>query len=370
MSFLQSLSQKTIAISPFSGDKNAGHPLVDDQFYFSYLLSRGVDFEYYAAEQSAALLRNKFPEEMDRIRVVSPYEQQGLGHYKFGCQIKVQSRSRVIFFGYLEHLVFVWYLQNLFKPFSLYLVSSNNISSRRVCLYPWRFRLFFALIWPRFKKLVLDTHTQLDLVRKVFPGLDRRCFVRKHHLMSPIYELPVPAVGDRIVISYFGPEKTEKPLAPLADLIQSVAPEKCVVRVYNVGKERMRQMFEGVDLPGHVQVSEAWMSRQEYIDAYIASDLVLLTHTREFEGKLSGNLCDCVAFGTPFISRPLSPVPDLLNQYGDIGYVCAYETAGWADQLSRQLDRPTVLAMKVNIRKMAQSFTHQAVRSSLDKALS
>lgn len=370
MSVLRSLTQKTIAISPFSGDKNAGHPLVDDQFYFSYLLSRGVDFVYYAAEQSAVLLRKKFPEESHRIRVVSSYDQQGAGHYRFGRQIKVPSGSRVIFFGYLEHLVFVWYILNLLRPFSLYLVSSNNISARRVRLYPWRFRLFFALIWPRFKKLVLDTNTQIDLVRKVFPGLDRRCFVRKHHLMSPVHELPAPAVRERIIISYFGPEKPEKPLAPIVDLIQSAATEKCILRIYNVGKDRVRQILGGADLPEHVEVREDWLSRQEYIDAYIASDLVLLTHTKEFEGKLSGNLCDCVSFGTPFISRPMSPVPDLLSQYGVIGYVCDYETLGWSELFACQLDRQAVLAMKVKMRQMAQSFSEQAVRSSLDQALS
>ena len=363
------MSQKTIAISPFAGDKNAGHPLVDDQFYFSYFLAKRIDFEYYTAEQSAVLLRNIFSTETDRIKIVNPYEQHGLGHYRFSRQINVKPRSRVIFLGYLEHLVLIFYLLNFFKPFSLYLVSSNNISSRRVRLYPWRFRLFFALIWPRFKMLILDTDYQLDLVRKVFSGLDRRCFVRKHHLMAPIDELPIPKVRERIVISYFGPEKTEKPLSPLVDLIQSIGPERCIFRVYNVSKERMCQMFKGMEIPAHVLLSESWLSRQEYIDAYISSDLVLLTHTLEFEGKLSGNLCDCVSFGIPFISRVMAPVPALINQYGEIGFVCAYDTEGWADLLASQIDPQTVLSMKVTIKKMSMSYSQQEVRSSLDRAL-
>lgn len=369
MKIPRSLSQKIVAISPFSSVKNAGHPIVDDQFYFSYLLSRKFDFEFYTGEQSAVLLRNIFPEEVHKIRVLNPYVMRGLGHYKLSRQIKVHSRSRVIFFGYSEYLVFIWYLLNFFKLFSLYLVSSNNISSRRIRLYPWRFKLFFILIWPRLKMLILDTQYQLGLVRKIFSTLDLRCFVRKHHLMAPIHELPEATVGDRIVISYFGPEKPEKPLAALANLCQSLAPEKYIIRIYNVDKDKIQEMFGTFDVPRHVQVCEGRIHYQEYINAYISTDLVLLTHTRDFEGKLSGNLCDCVSCGIPFISQSMSPALDMLNQYGDIGFICDYETPGWADVLDAKLNQEAVLAMKLNMRKIAQSFSLEKVRMSLDQAL-
>ena len=361
---------KLVAISPFSTSENSGHPIVDDQFYFAYLINRGVDFLYYTSRYSANLILKQYPEAHRFLAIVEPYRANGLGHLRFASKLVIHRDTRVIFFLYTERLVLTWYLLNIFTPFRLFLVASNNISALRVRLYPFYLKFFFSAIRPKLEKLILDSTFQVELVRAVSEKVAKLCFVRKNHLMCPKYISIENRDTNRISIAYFGPSKSEKPLSIFIDLIRADEHQQFFYSIYNVSKDLVMHHLNMEQLPLNVKVVSFLGPYEIYLKNYMASDLVMLTHTKDFEGKLSGNLCDSIALGVPFISLPIEPIISIHDTYGTLGYLCRFDEPGWEIELLKSIDRKTLKQMKKNITLMQDKYSIKNVWQTLDKAFS
>ncbi len=361
-------NSKIIAISPFASSENAGHPIIDDQFYVAYLLDRKVNFLYYTSKTSMGLILNKYPEAAGYIIPVNGYNEKGFGHFNFARQLKIPQDCKVIFFLYSENLVLIWYFLNIFKRFSLFLVSSNNVSARRVRLYPNKFFIFFTLIKKKLKAVVFDSQFQVDLVAKISKEISRRCFVRKNHLMCPQDVSENSRTCTKICISYFGPDKLEKPFYTFYSLIKSDVDKKFVYKIYNVSKEVISQYFDIDNLPSNVFFDSSWQTHETYLRNYKSSDLVMLTHTRDFEGKLSGNLCDCVALGVPYISLPIEPALSLHMRYAAPGYLYDPDKTDWANMLLAEVNGKALRQMKESMRVAAADYSVASVRKTLDQA--
>lgn len=360
------IRQKIVAISPFASSESAGHPIVDDQFYFSYLIDRKWDFIYYTSEASARNIRKNHSRADQYLRIVEPYQPSGFGHFNFARQLKVPSGSKVIFFLYTESLVLTWLILNIFKPFSLFLVSSNNFSARRVRLYPLRFRIFFWAVGARLQGIVLDASYQVQLIRGLSERIAKRCILRKNHLMCPQRFVKKSKSGTRISIAYFGPDKPEKPLSTFIELINCDYNNHFDFYIYNVRKDLVLNYLKLNRLPRNVFVYSNWQNHSEYLENYAKADLVMLTHTRDFEGKLSGNLCDCVALSVPYIALSMEPVKSLHDQYGGLGYLCDFDSPSWAAELLAKIDHFSLSIMRENIEKMGEDYSVDMVRNSLD----
>lgn len=358
--------EKFVAISPFACSEDAGHPIIDDQFYFSYLLDRNVDFIYYTSEASARLILTKHPGMEGHLRMVRPYRASGLGHLDFARQLIIPRDATVIFFLYTEPLVLTWYLLNVFKPFSLFLVSSNNVSARRVRIYPYRFRIFFKTIMPKLSGVVLDSKFQVELLRGISTRFADHCFVRKNHLMSPQHIKVASKKASSISIGYFGPDKPEKPLSTLIELIKADVRKQFRYFIYNVPIRSVTESLDVKCLPSNVMVDSAWQTHEAYLQNYTSVDLVMLTHTRDFEGKLSGNLCDCVALGVPYIALSIEPAKSLHSQYGGPGYLCDFDSTDWTLALLKEINKDSLLRMQQQIRIMAEDYSINSVRRTLD----
>jgi hypothetical protein len=359
---------KLIAISPFATSESSGHPIVDDQFYFAYLLNRGLDFLYYTSRDSANLILKQHPEAHRFLAIVEPYRPNGLGHLRFASKLVIHPDARVIFFLYTERLVLTWYLLNIFKPFRLFLVSSNNISAFRVRLHPFYLKLFFSVIRPKLEKLILDSTFQVKLVRAISEKVAKLCFVRKNHLMCPKYISIENEDTNRIFIAYFGPVTSEKPLSIFIDLIKADEHQQFFYSIYNVSKDLVMHHLNMEQLPINVKVVPAWHSYETYLKNYMASDVVMLTHTKDYEGKLSGNLCDSIALGVPFISLPIEPIISMHDTYGTLGYLFRFDERGWEIELLKSIDRKTLNQMKKNITLMQDKYSVKNVWQTLDKA--
>lgn len=363
------IMRKIVAISPFAFSENAGHPIIDDQFYFAYLLDRQVDFIYYTSEVSVRLILKKHPGAQRHLMSIKPYKYySAMGHLNFARQIVISRDTTVIFFLYTEALVLIFCLLNILKPFSLYLVSSNNVSALRIGLYPNRFRFFFQAIRAKFQGLVLDSTFQVDLLRGISPHIADYCFIRKNHLMCPQHISMKSERESEISIAYFGPDKPEKPLDTLIELIKADVDQQFRYFIYNVRKEAVIDSFDDKSLPHNVVVDSSWQTHDAYLRNYQAADLVILTHTRDFEGKLSGNLCDCVALGVPYIALSMEPVRSLDRMYNGPGYLCDFDSTDWADALLKNINRNSLQRMKRNIEQMGKDYSIDSVRETLDQA--
>ena len=70
------MKRLTVAISPFANSINSGHSLIDDEFYFEYLVNKNVDFIFYTSKISADRILLKFKGKDSCLRVVDNLFEQ------------------------------------------------------------------------------------------------------------------------------------------------------------------------------------------------------------------------------------------------------------------------------------------------------
>ncbi len=361
--------EKIITISPFATSANCGHPIIDDQFYFDYLTRTGREFKFYTSKYSADLIQKNNAEAHRFIKIINPISAGRYGIIKFLWQIKVPKCSKVIIFLYTEELVFFFLLINIFKKYDLYLVSSNNISARRCDIYKLRLKLFFWLTNFRLSKLIVDTQHQLDLINSLCGQTRKKSCTRKNHLMCVKHVGTNQIQNTCVKLSYFGPPKTEKPIDLVLELIAADKEQKIKYHLYNVDLTMVLQELGLNSLPSNVCVDESWRDYSDYLLKFKESDIVFLTHSAEFGGKLSGNLCDCFALGVPYISLPIEPVLSFQKLHGEMGIICDPKETKWCDNLLFSLTRYNISFFKNRIQQVQSLYTIQAAHESLDEAL-
>jgi len=358
-----------VAISPFSDSEASGHSLQDDVFYFEHLLNLKKPFRFYAPPLSAQRLEARFPSTSDHIIVVEPYQPSGWGHLRFARQLKIEAGAKVIFFGYLERLVLVWYLMNLWRPFSLRLVATNNISAGRVDAYRAQLKFFFRVIRGKLKRIVLHTEHEVHLLASLNKGLRELAYVKKHHLMIPIRRTCTEPAGEKITIAFFGPPKHDKPIEPFLHLIASDNTGRFHYTIYNQSEADMLAKMRLTRLPDHVSVIEGWRGYEAHLDNCAASDIIFMSHTRAFEGKLSGNLCDCVALGVPYICTAMEPMLSLHQKYGELGYLSEFDQPRWAERLLGLIRWEDLLEKRSALKSMASDYSRDSILTDLNAAL-
>lgn len=363
------MASMIVAISPFSDSEASGHSLLDDLFYFDYLLNRNEPFRFLVPPLSAKRIEARFPAAKEHLQVVERYEPKGWGHLKFASQLKVEAGDKVVFFGYLERLVLVWYLMNLWRPFSLRLVATNNIAAGRLDTYRSQMKFFFRAIRGKLQRIVLHTDHEVRLLDRLIEGLGRIAYVKKHHLMIPIRRPSVRPRGEKIAISFFGPPKPDKPIEPFLQLISSDTSGRFHYTIHNQSELDVLASMRLAHLPAHVSVVEGWRGYEAHLDSCAASDIIFMAHNRAFEGKLSGNLCDCVALGVPYICAPMEPMLTLHKKYGALGYVCDFEQPGWAEKLPGLIDTEDLRKKRSALQAMVNDYSLEGIRAELDAAL-
>ena len=358
-----------VAISPFSDSEASGHSLLDDMFYFEYLLNIEEPFRFYVPQLSAQRLEARFPNASNHIIVVQPYIPRGWGHLRFARQLKIGAGSTVIFFGYLERLVLVWYLLNFWRAFSLLLVATNNIAAGRVDSYRAQLKFFFRAIRGKLKRIVLHTEHEVRLLATLNEDLRELSYVKRHHLMIPISRTSNKSIGEKITISFFGPSKHDKPIEPLLHLIESDNTGRFHYKIHNQSEADVLAKMRLKRLPDNVSVIEAWRDYDEHLESCAASDIIFMSHTRSFEGKLSGNLCDCVALGVPFICAAMEPMLTLHKKYGELGYLGEFDKPRWAERLLNLITWEDLLVKRSALQGMAGDYSLKRIQADLNAAL-
>jgi hypothetical protein len=359
---------KIITISPFTTSPYCGHPLIDDQFYFKYLVNKGVDFTFYTSRFSADLIKKQLPGANRFIKVINPMLGGRYGIFKYLSQISITNHSKVIIFLYTEELVVIFILLNIFKKYDLYLVSSNNISARRYNDYKGRLKVFFGLVNHRLAKLIVDSDYQIDLIGRLSKKVRIKSCTRKNHLMCKQGFQLQSDEGQVVRVSYFGPEKPEKPIELVLKLISADKERQLHYCFYNVEAKSVLRGLGLTNLPSNVFVDEQWKDYSDYLEKFKKSDIIFLTHTSEFEGKLSGNLCDCFALGVAYISLPIEPVLTFQRLHGDMGFICDPAKVNWSTDLLGSITRENIRIFKHRIQKAQGLYTNNSVYESLDVA--
>lgn len=348
--------KSVILISNYSTSELSGHALLDDERYFEFLVGAGANFQLYTSRYSIDSILCKHPESH---RYLSSIED---------TKIDVKPKSRVIFIGYSEPDVVLFVARNLIRRPRLILVATNNFSSQRVERRRLILKLFLRFVRPFLDRLVLHTAFEQKLVAALDLEVADKSFVKKHHLMTP-YDVTGEVSRETPIVSYFGPEKQDKPIDPFLELIRADTDRRFKYRIYNVKIDTLTNRLS--DLVGYtnVEVVEEWQSHESYLKSVEASTLLFLTHNRAFEGKLSGNLCDCFALRVPYIARVMEPLASYEAKYGPLGYLVDLDDASWACRFIERYNDEAYAIMCQNLERLGEDHSTEAINADLRTSL-
>lgn len=341
-----------ILISKFSTSELSGHALVDDERYFDFLVSCGANFRLYTSRYSVDRILSKRTDQQRYLRAIQE------------SSIDIESGSRVVFIGFSELDVVNFLAINILRRPRLVLIATNNFSSGRVKRLRWILKLFLRLVSPFLDRLVLHTLYEKRLVAELDRKVAVKSVVKKHHLMTP-HHLASQILKTPKVVSFYGPEKHDKPIAPFIDLLRADTERRFVYRIYNVKFTELVDRLPDLPLRINVEVFEGWQSHESYVKSVKDSSLVFLTHSQAFEGKLSGNLCDCIALRVPYIARSMEPMISYQAQYGPLGHLVDFDDQSWTRRLLDSHNCETYANMCRNLERVGEEHSIEAINSDL-----
>ncbi|NQV76689.1 MAG: hypothetical protein HQ491_11630 [Bacteroidetes bacterium] len=366
------MDQPLQIVSIFATCEEAGHSNADDLFFYGLIKNRIGLFDFFTAAYSKRQIETKYHLVDDNIYPIS-VENLGVGPtIKAIRSISVKANATVVFLGYSEKFVVLFVLINLFKKYHLVLVATNNISTGRVLTYRTKIKIFFILISFRLKKLLVHTNREKQLIKSVSEGIYLKTEVKKHHMMIPAEEgepMDLTSGYAKPIISFFGPDKPDKPLQPLLDLIAADVESLFEYRLYNVDELVLRAEF---DIPAYanIKISSERLSSERYTAAFKHTTLIFMSHNRSFDGKLSGNFCDCVAYCKPFISMDIEPIISYFSEYGAIGYAYDFSDPCWMASFLKGSSMSDLSKFRQNLVKMRSDHEQHIVEEDNARALS
>ena len=357
---------KIVAISPFAVSELSGHSILDDKYYFEFLSTCSHHVEFYTSKYSADRLKTTLSDHKICVIAVTQSDGSLLSDIQFMRTIETTSGAVVVFLGYTERLVLIHSVLNFANRYQLVLIATNNISARRVKKYKLALKAFFFVIKPKIKRLVVHSIAEVDLLSKIISWVKPYCFVKRTHLMLERKSSVRQLESSKLVISFFGPVKAEKPIEPLLDLIKFSKSIDCLINIYKVDIKLILKKLQTDHLPQNVFLKNDWMDESKYNEAVEQTDLILLTHNRDFEGKLSGNLCDCIAYAKPFISDLIEPAISMAQNNERIGLFYDFNSKYWVTQLSQDLTVKGVAQMRHAIEKIRdREFSQDKIHSDM-----
>jgi hypothetical protein len=314
-------ASKIVAISPHTQNKCSGHLLADEVYYYRFMRRFYENFEFHVCDASREHLKECVGSD-EHLIAHRPYRRGVIAAMKYLSKVDPARNSHIIFFGYCELLVLMALLRySKNKALPITLVSTNNIGRARLRNAPIRFRLFFlACSWRRVN-LVVHTRAECQLFRAAVPNYQGAVYVRKHQLLSPRGgRLKADTVTrDELTIGFIGPARREKPLRSILPFLVLLQQAGHNLRFCRLSDEDYKlAVTSGID-PDGLRFSTGYLTESDYDKFVERLDVIVLPHTPDFEGKLSGLLCDAIAHRKVIISRGMEPVKSFEQEFGCIG---------------------------------------------------
>ena len=213
----------------------------------------------------------------------------------------------------------------------VHLIFHNNLSLERKQRQPKLYPMLMKAVAKRAKSLMLSSEHQVELLREIYPEVQDSKIVQKpHHILGySRTRLPLADRSNRLL--FLGPVSVRKPVEPVIDLIKADVDGKFRYVMKNmVGiTDEQTQFFEGHP---NVDFSSEFLDDDAFYETIGGAALLISTHNRLFEGKLSGPISDAIASGTPVIANRMSPHDEMFDEFGDMGYLVDYDDPGWVER--------------------------------------
>ena len=295
-------------ISEFSKSSRDAHVVSDDFYYISLLSLHVSSLNFYGTRFMRSALTNRF-------------ENVNLFDLSFISLLKTaRRRDKYVFNGFSEKRVLFFALAMMaFNP-RISLLATNNFSVERIKKYRAYFWIIYRFIDRFLEVIVVNTEIEREIISENFPFLRSKVCCKRHHMLSSRAGSDVPERKPQI--TFMGPPKNGKPIAPFLNFICEDAAEFFTYFLTGVAPSDVSES-DWLFLRGkrNVRVISEFLSSEEVDQLLCSSAYCFLTHDKFFEGKLSGNLCDAIATSTPVITHDIRPASDYFKQFGALGVV-------------------------------------------------
>lgn len=366
------MNNKTLVFSPLTGSKLTGHLILDDVFWLNYFLSQGVSADIITSTYSKDNLLKVFPDHRGKIDSFAPkFDDDFAGRFKLIRKLlstKTISNTLVVIQGFEELSIFLFLLKNIGRKNKYVLVPTNNIGKGRIESKGTVLSFLLKRIFSMVDVILCHTKYEISIINQLIGYHDNdKLQVVKYHQAINREKVVTPA-NKRPVISFFGPAKHDKPIKPLVDLVQADKQALFDYRIYNPG-DYESELLATITKRENVIVVSKWMDNNEYETAVCNSTYILLSQNKYYEGKLSGNLCDCISYSIPFISLDISPVNEYIEQYGQLGFVFDFDQPQWAAELFSQSPLEQINTHIEAMKRMRADYTEQCLIAELNDKL-
>jgi len=179
---------------------------------------------------------------------------------------------------------------------------------------------------------IVSSKHQIGLLKEIDPNVDESKIVLKPHHMIGYDRVRLPRESRANTVLFLGPVSVRKPVEPMIDLVSADSKNKFRYVMKNmVGITDEQKQF--LSEHPNVDFSTGFMGDDDFYKAIGSAALLVSTHNRLFEGKLSGPISDAIASGTPLVVSRMSPHDEMFEEFGDMGYLVDYDQQGWIEQL-------------------------------------
>jgi hypothetical protein len=342
---------RNILIFKYSKNEKNDHSIKDDKFYLKYFLDHRKKIILYTTKYFYSLIKN--PNKISSVTTFDGHSNSFLETIFSVKKINIKMNDLVTFSGYSEFFVLLLVLKNYFKNFKIILIATNNFGHKRLKFNNYKFKLFFFFTRSHVKKIIVHSeYEKRSLVRR-FPALKEKIEIKLTHLMSNV-RISNLKIKNKNIISFFGPEKNEKPLKPLFDLIRLDVNENFSYKLYRVDENKINRKYKILLNQKNVTVEPRFQTKEKYHKAIINSTLIMLTHTKDFSGKLSGQFTDSVSCQTPFISSLIEPNYSINEKNGPLGFLYDFKNDHWCSSFLRDFSFNKIKIMSNNLKQLSE----------------
>lgn len=348
----------------------SGHLILDDTYWVGYFKNRLKGL--YSSEYSISIQKQKFSLYENKFHIIyrNKFISYRLDSILRCFSVPLPRNSEILLQGFEEFSILPFLLRAKLFGNKIYLVLTNNICAER--LNSGRFFLLFLLklIFKLSYKVIYHTDFELKLIHKyLYSSSSSKFEFVKYQLLTKDLECGNYKISffENKCISFFGPIKLDKPIDPFLELIKADKYEKFSYKIYNPGLIYSDKLIKIGVSKNNVEIVTDFLSFEEYENAIKESAIIFLSHNASYEGKLSGNICDCISKRKPFISNNISPVIEFSKEYGQIGFIYDLENdLNWASKFLDLFDEKNYNIVLNNLERLQLDFTDEKIKKELD----
>lgn len=353
-----------------SDGMESAHLILDDTYWVGYfnIKLKGL----YSSEYSISFQRQKFPTYENKFHVINRNKKRlyQLDSILRCFGVALPRNSDILIQGFEELPILFFLIRAKFYGNKIYLIPTNNICRKRLNSNRYILKLLLKIIFKLSNKVLYHTDFELMLINKhLKPSKSTKFEFVKYQLLTKDLQCEnyvIPFVGNKY-ISFFGPIKSDKPIEPFLNLIKADKEKKFSYKIYRPGVDYFNDLIKEINESQNVEVVNKFLSFEEYEMAVKESSIIFLSHDSSYEGKLSGNICDCISKRKPFISNNISPVKNFIKEYDQIGFVYDLQNdSTWTSAFLNSIDEGKYKSVLKNLERLQLDFTDEKIKQELD----